>query len=191
VDPMDSTGMVYVAGCTTRAGPGQIFGFARPNPNGAAPTVVVSGFTCPGAMNFDSNGNLFVADGINVYEVRHPITSASVPQLLFSDPLGGNCVALDASNNLYRVTTDSSSANSLLKAYAPPYNGAPVVVSIPSSTNGNLDINDCAYDKGANSLFSAYMAQTVVVGWALPLTPHESPSAEIRVGQFSSLWNRL
>jgi len=171
VDPTDATGAVYVS--NSNAGVGQILKFARPNPNGAAPTVTVSGLQSPGAINFDSNGNLYVPDlaANKVFVVNHPITGTSVPSAVIASGLSSPlCVALDASNTLYVVDVGGA-----LRAYAPPYTGAPVSTSL---TIGNPAV--CAYDRAANTLFvGSINAGTVIQGFALPLTASEAPGVTL------------
>ena len=174
IDPTDSTGAVYVSNGSA----GQVLKFARPNPNGAAPTVTVGGFQVPGAINFDSSGNLFVPDsgngsGAKVFVISHPITGSSVPTPIITSGLSiPVCVALDAGNTLYVLDINMG-----LLAYSPPYTSAPV-----STTNGITGGNPavCAYDRAANTLFvGSINAGLTIQGYALPLTANESPSVTI------------
>lgn len=166
LDPTDKSGTVYASDQTL----GKIRAFARPNPNGGAPTVTVSGFTSPGSINFDSKGNLFVPDGNRVYEINHPITSSSVPNAIIASGLSSAiCAAFDATDTLY-VADPGVPA---LLAYAPPYTGAPVSTS--NGLPGNPAI--CAYDKASNQLFiGPGNAGGSVVAYNLPLTSNESPN---------------
>jgi len=173
VDPTDATA-VYVSTSTT--GTGQILKFARPNPNGSAPSLTIGGFQGPGAINFDSNGNLFVPDQLlhNVSVINHPITGVSTPTPVITSGLSlPSCVAFDASNTLYVLDIQNGGT---LYAYTPPYTGAPI------STNmgmvGNPEV--CAYDRAANTLFiGSINAGLTIQGYTLPLTANEVPSVTI------------
>lgn len=171
VDPTDSSGAVYVA-----TGNGQILKFSRPNPNGAPPTVTVSGLSEPMEISFDSHGNLFVPDRATntVSEIRHPITGSSVPTAVISSGLNEPvCVALDANDTLYVL---SSHPQSLL-AFAAPYTGAAVMTTnVPPLIFPSLG-QTCAYDRAANELFLANAASNA--GYTLPLTTNEAPGATI------------
>ena len=171
IDPTDSTGAVYVSNGSA----GQILKFARPNPNGSAPTLTVGGLGSPGAINFDSNGNLYVPDASahNISVIKHPITGSSVPTPLITSGLSlPQCVALDAGNTLYVVDLQTDT----LYAYAPPYTGAPVSTSNGMVSNPGI----CAYDRAASTLFvGSINAGVTIQGYALPLTANEAPSVTI------------
>jgi hypothetical protein len=165
---------VYVS--NSNAGVGQILKFARPNPNGAAPTVMVSGIQSPGAINFDSSGNLYVPDmtAKQIFVINHPITGASVPSALITSGLNDpQCVALDSNNTLYVV--DIRNGANVLYAYAPPYTSAPVSTSLSIGEPGV-----CTYDRAANTLFIGSIdAGNSILGFALPLSANESPSVTL------------
>jgi len=180
VDPTDQSGDVYVSVDT-----GEIAKFARPNPNGTAPTVTVSGFAAPGEINFDRNGNLFVLDGNTntVYKLSHPITDASLPVKVLQPTspalLGG--FALDANNDLI-VLLDTNPANpaspKLLEAYAPPYTGSAISTgNVPAQPWGPF------FDAGAELVFILSIGSNSTAFWTYPtpISSNESPSSMVSV----------
>jgi len=172
VDPTDPAGAIFVS----NNGAGQVLKFDRPNPNGMPAALTLKGFQAPGAIGFDSNGNLFVPDGAakKVFELSRPITGSSVPSPVITSGLSGpECVVLDANNTLY--VTDIEVSGPVLNAYSPPYTGAPVSTKL-TTVNGAV----CAYDLAANTLFvGSINAGTSIVGFALPLTTNEAPGITI------------
>ncbi len=188
VDPTDSTGAVYVsvtAAFSAPPVPPQIAKFVRPNPNGNTPNVTVSGFTNPSAIHFDNAGNLFVLDGNTIYEVKHPITNSSVPQVITKASGSDNFqdFTLDANNNLdvlLFTNPANVSVGNIIRQLPPPYTSVQVSVAAPPYAVHII------FDGAAGLLFVSAignLSNTVydISTYASPITANENPSSQFSI----------
>jgi hypothetical protein len=133
------------------------------------------GVSSIGQMAFSSAGDLYATGDNNVNVFTHPFTNASVPSLIHTGLASSYGIAFDAAAKLY-VAGSTATGGSQIDVFAPPYTGAPTVVTpaIPGVTYGMVAIS-------GNQLLvtSLGAAASQIDVYTLPLSAASAPAFAI------------
>jgi hypothetical protein len=145
-------------------------------PYNQAPNAIANGVNHPQALALDSRGDLFVANGngsnsVTMYSPPYVGGPSQVITANVDDPVS---LALDGSGNLFVL----NAAANTVGEYAPPYSGAPTIISKGLNTPNSLALDS------RGSLFVANLNSTPnsVVEYSPPFSSSSAPVATISNG---------
>ncbi len=98
--------------------------------------MMTAGFTAPSAVAVDSNNNLYVIDGANLFEVAGGV---GAPAALLNTLSGATGVAVDASGAVYISSVGGTERIPLVNGALAPGNATAVAASVTSPTGIALD----------------------------------------------------
>lgn len=109
-------------------------------------TMLTAGFTAPSAVSVDSNNNLYIVDGANLFElaggVAAPIASSTpttVPTTVLNSLSGATGVAVDASGAVYISSTGGTTRVPYVGGVLVPANAITIASNVTSSSSVALD----------------------------------------------------
>ncbi|HLI04282.1 MAG TPA: hypothetical protein VKU93_08430 [Terracidiphilus sp.] len=132
-------------------------------------TMMTTGFTVPSAVAVDSNNNLYVIDGANLFEVAG---GAGAPTALMNTLSGATGVAVDASGAVYISSTGGSERIPLVNGALAPGSATAVAAGVTSPTSIALDQASNIYLTDG----SALDVHLVSVNGSLNFAPFTAPN---------------
>ncbi len=105
-------------------------------------TMMTAGFTAPSAVAVDSNNNLYVIDGSNLFEVAGGV---GAPTTLLSTLSGATGVAVDASGAVYISSSGGTERIPLVSGALATGSATAVAASVTNPTNLALDQSSNVY----------------------------------------------
>jgi hypothetical protein len=138
---------------------------------GMTSTFLTAGFTSPSAVAVDSNNNLYVVDGTNLFEVTGGL---GAPTTLLNNLSNATSLAVDPSGAVYLSSTGGTVRIPLVSGALAPSNETPIASSVTSPTSVTLDRWGNAYVADGAGL----KVQLVSINGTVPLpTPSSLTSS--------------
>ena len=159
----DGSGHLYVADpSNARVAKISDIGASTASNLGTATTFLTTGFTAPSAVAIDSNNNLYVIDGSNLFEVAGGI---GTPTTLLNDLSNATSLAVDPSGAVYVSAAGGTMRIPFAGGVLETGGGTPIASSVTSPTSVSLDRWGNTYVADG----AALIGQMVSVNGTIPL----------------------
>ncbi len=141
---------------------------------GLSETMLTSGFTAPSAVAVDSNNNLYVIDGVNLFELTGGL---GAPITLLNNLSGASGLALDPSGAVYVSSASGTIRVPLISGALVPANETAVASTVSNTSSVALDRAGNVYLTQATGGGVTLVSTNGTLNLPSPATPSSSTAA--------------